>query len=386
MTDAVASSLEAKPLSPNEPATGHGWRRNLLAVVLIAALGLGVVAWVLRSRARSAAIDPGEVATSGRIEARDVVLTPRAAARVLRVLVDEGDAVAVGQVVVETDDEVFRQQTDATSARVKALNAQLRAAEARLALTKRTAPLRVRQAAARLRAAEALEQEYKTSQAQALREHDRTSALVDRGSIPIQQGEIADLSNAQAEARTRVGASDVDRSRTELSLARVSVAEIAAAEAERDALRSQVAQAEAELSAQQKALDELTIKSPLAGVVSARNVEPGERVQPGTPLLTLVDPQRLTLKVYVSEPNVGRVVLGQPACVQVDAYPARVFPARVQRVAQRAEFTPKNVETREERVHLVFAIELGLSNPEGVLKPGMPADARIGCQPAPDSK
>ena len=124
------------------------------------------------------------------------------------------------------------------------------------------------------------------------------------------------------------------------------------------------------------------MKSPIDGRVLTRTVERGERVEPGTPLFTLVDLDRLYVKIYVPEPSIGKVALGQEARVSVDAYPGRAFPARVSRVSQEAEFTPKNVETREERVKLVFAVEVSLlENPQGVLKPGMPADAVIRWQP-----
>ena len=122
----------------------------------------------------------------------------------------------------------------------------------------------------------------------------------------------------------------------------------------------------------------MSIRSPLQGTVLTRNVELGEHVNPGTPLFTLVDLNKLYLKVYVPEPDVGKVRLGALARVYVNAYPERHFNAQVSKVANRAEFTPKSVETREERVKLVFAVELSIAdNPGEVLKPGMPADAVI---------
>jgi HlyD family secretion protein len=127
---------------------------------------------------------------------------------------------------------------------------------------------------------------------------------------------------------------------------------------------------------------DFAIRSPITGRVLTRSVELGERVGDGTPLFTLVDLDRLYVKIYVPEPSIGKVALGQDARVYVDAYPERPFAGRVSRVSQEAEFTPKNVETREERVKLVFAVEIALAeNPDGVLKPGMPADAVIRWQP-----
>jgi HlyD family secretion protein len=97
-----------------------------------------------------------------------------------------------------------------------------------------------------------------------------------------------------------------------------------------------------------------------------------------------VDLNQLYLKIYVPEPDIGKVVHDQAARVFVDAFPQRFFAARVSKIASEAEFTPKNVETREERVKLVFAVELALDdNPGGILKPGMPADAVVRLEDGP---
>jgi HlyD family secretion protein len=143
-------------------------------------------------------------------------------------------------------------------------------------------------------------------------------------------------------------------------------------------------EARAQLAEQQQYLDEMTVRAPTDGTVLVRTVERGEWVQPGTPLFTMVDLNQLYLKIYVPEPDIGKVVHDQEARVFVDAFPRRFFPARVSRIASEAEFTPKNVETREERVKLVFAVELALDeNPEGLLKPGMPADAVVRLEEGP---
>jgi len=143
-------------------------------------------------------------------------------------------------------------------------------------------------------------------------------------------------------------------------------------------------EARASLAEQQRYLDEMTVRAPTAGTVLVRTIERGEWVQPGTPLFTMVDLNQLYLKIYVPEPDIGKVVHDQAARVHVDAFPQSFFPARVSKIASEAEFTPKNVETREERVKLVFAVELALDdNPGGTLKPGMPADAVVRLEDGP---
>jgi HlyD family secretion protein len=92
-------------------------------------------------------------------------------------------------------------------------------------------------------------------------------------------------------------------------------------------------------------------------------------------ILTLVDPTSLWLRAYVPETDLGRIRLGQPARLTVDAFPGQSFPAKVTEIAAQAEFTPRNVQTPKERVNLVFRVKLGVANPDGRLKPGMPGDA-----------
>lgn len=124
-------------------------------------------------------------------------------------------------------------------------------------------------------------------------------------------------------------------------------------------------------------LQKTHIVSPIAGVVLERNVEAGEVVYPGIVLMTIGDLQRPWVRVYIGEPDIGRVRIGQEAIVVTDAYPKRDFPGTLRYIADEAEFTPKNVQTRQERVKLVYEARVYLSNKEGILKPGMPADVSL---------
>jgi HlyD family secretion protein len=124
-------------------------------------------------------------------------------------------------------------------------------------------------------------------------------------------------------------------------------------------------------------LQKTHIVSPIAGVVLERNVEAGEVVYPGIVLMTIGDLQRPWVRVYIGEPDIGRVRIGQEATVVTDAYPRRDFPGTLRYIADEAEFTPKNVQTRQERVKLVYEARVYLSNKEGILKPGMPADVSL---------
>ena len=151
-------------------------------------------------------------------------------------------------------------------------------------------------------------------------------------------------------------------------------AQIDAAAAQFDGAGAQIDAAKAQASALQVQIDKLTLRSPLSGVVLKRNIEPGEVVAPGAALMTLGDTTNLYITVYIPENRYGQVMAGQPVVVKVDSFPNEKFTAKVTRIADQAEFTPRNVQTAEGRATTVFAVKLAVDNADGRLKPGMPAD------------
>jgi len=144
-----------------------------------------------------------------------------------------------------------------------------------------------------------------------------------------------------------------------------------------DVARAQLREAEAALAAVEVQLAKQTLTAPRAGLISKNLVEVGELASPGTTLLELSDIETVDLTVYIPETQVGRVKLGQLARVIPDAYPDQSFEGVVSFIAHQAEFTPKNVQTQEERANLVFAVKITLKNDDHRLRPGMPADAEI---------
>ena len=119
------------------------------------------------------------------------------------------------------------------------------------------------------------------------------------------------------------------------------------------------------------------LSSPLSGVVLSKNIEPGEYVAPGTPVVTVGDLSNVWLRAYINETDLGRVKVGQSVRVTTDTDPNKVYAGRVSFLASQAEFTPRNVQTTQERVKLVYRVKIDLPNPQMELKPGMPADAEI---------
>jgi multidrug resistance efflux pump len=140
--------------------------------------------------------------------------------------------------------------------------------------------------------------------------------------------------------------------------------------------QAQVDLAESGLALLEARLAQLTLTAPRDGIIKTQAIEPGEMAAPGATLLQLADLNPVTLRVFIPETQIGRVKLGQTAKVTVDSL-AQPFEGTVSYIANKAEFTPKNVQTQQERVNLVFAVEISLDNPAHLLKPGMPADAEI---------
>lgn len=169
-----------------------------------------------------------------------------------------------------------------------------------------------------------------------------------------------------AEAAVQTARAQLEALRAGATIEQVQVAEaeLRQAEAARDRLLTQ--------------LEKMQLKAPRAGLVVERVAHAGEMALPGASLLTLANLDNVTLTVYVPTNAIGRLRVGQPATVTVDAFPERAFSGTVIYIASEAEFTPKNVQTQEERVKQVFGVKIRLPNPDHALKPGMPADAVIG--------
>jgi HlyD family secretion protein len=191
---------------------------------------------------------------------------------------------------------------------------------------------------------------------------DRLDGLrIGDDSLEVRAADIARRQAAGAAAQAEAGVTQAEMA--------VGQAEAALAQAEKG-----TAQAQAELNWLEAQLKKYTVLAVSSGVVTSRPVEPGEVVQPGSTVLAVSQLDRLTITVYLTEDRYGQVRLGDGAQVTVDSFPAEIFQARVTRIADRAEYTPRNVQTEEGRRTTVFAVELAVDNPEGRLKPGMPAD------------
>lgn len=296
--------------------------------------------------------DQGMIAASGTIEAVEVSVAAMTSGQVLKMAVDEGARVEQGDLLAVIESEALEIQLRQAEAGVKLADAQLRL------LLKGARVEDIRQAEEALRQAEA---NLKLAEA----EQARIASLFARQSATAQQKDGAETRLALARAQYEAASQALQKWRTlaQPEEIRQATARLEQAEASRDLLKKMIADA--------------TIISPVSGVVSHRAVEQGEFVVPGTVLLTIADLDEVRLEIFVLESELGKIRPGQPAEIRIDSYPDRVFTGNVQFISPEAEFTPKNIQTKEERVKLVYRVRIKVSNPEHILKPGMPADAVI---------
>ena len=213
---------------------------------------------------------------------------------------------------------------------------------------------------------------------QAGRDAARMETLLKEGAVEKHRSEEADLAWTAKRSELITAQEALKQAQKRLAETELGWAQIKATEDEVKAYKAQVVQAEAALTETRSLQDDFTIHAPATGIITTRIVNSGEVVAAGSPMFDIVDLDRLYLKVYIPEKMIGKVRLGLPARIYTDAFPDKPFPAKLRYIASQAEFTPKEVQTPDERVKLVYAVRLYLdSNPEHCLTPGLPADAVI---------
>lgn len=264
---------------------------------------------------RQPPLPEGLIQANGRIEGDHYAVAGKVPGKVVELLVREGDAIAQGQILLRLDDRQVRARLEQATQGLAAVTPQL--------VTAQRAEEQARRDAARLR------------------------NLLAQGTSTRRETEHTQLAWAVSQGQLTTA-------------------------------RAQQAQAEAALAEAQSVLDDLTIRAPASGIVTQRLVDVGEVVAPGAPLFDIVDLDRLYLKVYVPEKEIGKVRLGLSARIYTDAFPNEPMSATVRYIASQAQFTPKEVQTPDERVKLVYAVKLYLdANPQHRATPGLPADAVI---------
>jgi HlyD family secretion protein len=330
---------------------------------------LVVVPVLVVTAACAPAADPNHLRVSGHVEATEVRLAPEMGGRVLSLPVKEGD----------------RLQTGATVLTIDATDLQLAIARAKTEQASAEAQLRLVRASARVEDVKQAEAQVEAAKA----EIPAAKAELDAATADLQRFDLL-LSRKSGSQKQRDDAAtrrDVAQARVEAAQKRVEAAEATVARVKAGARREEVAVAESRIATAQAAIASLedqlkdaTLVSPVTGIVTEKLTEMGEVVAPRSPVVVITDLDHAWADVYVPEPAVPRITLGQPATLFTDAG-GQGLPGTVTYISPKAEFTPRNVQTADERAKLVYRIRVTVDNTSGVLKQGMPVDAELALTP-----
>jgi HlyD family secretion protein len=375
----------------------------LIIAVLAIAIGGGLLGWWFLIR--QPPIPHNIIALSGRIEGDDSTVATKVSGRIREIRVREGDIVKAGDVIALLDEEqaAAREQQSRSSAQeadtrtarsqeqIGVLREQLKQANITVDQARQDAEGRVRQAEAQVATAEA-----NLAQAQAAYEQARYD--VDRFTRLARTGDVSDRQREQAKTAADSQAAVVDSMKKQvaaahgaLTTARANLKNPSIRSSQAAAIQKQINQAQTDVAgaqadaerarAQVKEVEanraDLTVVAPFDGTIATRVAEPGEVVAPGAAIVTMIDLNKIYLRGFVPEGDIGRVKLDQPAHVYLDSNPKVAIDAVVSRIDPEASFTPENTYFRDERVKQVVGVKLLIKNPNGSAKPGMPADGEI---------
>lgn len=399
-------SLPQQPESEKpQPPRKKPWQkipkpvRIVGAIALLAGVGYGVY------RVFFYQPEPDGLFLSGRIEGHETDVSAKIGGKIAEVAAREGDIVKHNQLLVKLDDSDLRAQLQGAAARVRAaqerlerarqqlpvLQAQLQQANLTTQQAQEESRGRVTQAEKEVAAARAQLAEAQENLKLAQAKQRRTSYLYSQGVLSAQQRDEDNANLGVTQARVNTAEQQVQSAQGTLTQAQSTLRNPAIRTAAALQVEKQIAQARTDIAVSQQDvrdaqasqaqiqanLNYLTINSPIAGNLITRSVEPGEVVAAGAPLVTIVNLDNLYLRGFIPEGDIGKVRVGQPGLVYLDAFPKQPLQATVTRVDPKASFTPENTYFKKDRVTQVFGVELTLKNPQGLAKPGMPADGRI---------
>lgn len=356
-------------------------RRVIVFFVVVTAGLSALLYWKLREQRLEAARPSGGSAT---VEGTEVAVAARIGARITAIHAASGDTVEGGQLLVELDCAELEAALAQADAAVAGARVAVEATSVGAAVAQQGAEgaeRRITAARAAVEGAQAQRRAGDVQRSAARRAAKRIEKVGARGAASEQA-----LDRARSEAQ---GLSEQVRALS--AGADAATANVAAAEDARDAALEQVRLAQVQIEGARRQVEaaeaarrravamaaECRIVAPRAGVVQSRNFEPGEVALPGSRILTLVDASEVKATFYLPNAELGAAAPGGTVEVVADAYPGRRFTGTIRKVATSAEFTPRNVQTREDRDRLVYAVEARIPNADGALRPGMPVEVRI---------
>ena len=386
-------------------------KRIVPVLVLLIAIGAAGVLWP-----RLAGREPAtSIAVSGNLELTQVDIAFKIPGKLVERTVDEGDNVRKGMLIarldrVQTERQRSRDEAGLTSAESQFKQAQTSVAAQRSAVENnvalRKAELRASQAKLDELLAGSRKQEIEEARAavaDARTQYDQAKADWDRAQTLYKNDDISTQQSDQYRARNNSAAAilkqaeeklalvvegprkediaaaraDVERAQAALAMTETDRLELKRREEDLAARRAEIERSRAQISITDSQLDDTSVSSPIDGVALVKSAEVGEVLAAGTTVVTIGDIEHPWLRAYISEQDLGRVKLGQKVKLSTDSFPGKVYWGRVAFIASQAEFTPKQIQTQEQRVKLVYRIKIDVDNPNRELKLNMPVDAEI---------
>jgi len=330
-------------------------KKRIPILIVLAAVIAGGLYFYPRLKEKPTASN--QLVVSGNIEAHESLLSFKVAGRIVELPVQEGQWVEASTVLAKLDNADYRQKVNIDEANV-------RVRESNLALT--TAGSRPQE----IKAAEQSVADATAEVEQRKLDLERAERLFSRDAVAAQDRDRAQTAFKRAQAQYQTAQQHLSEVREGSRPEEIAIA------------HANVKAARENLGLSRINLEYTTLRAPSAGVIAVRQAELGEVVSPGTPVVTLTDLEHVWLRAYVAETDLGRVHYGQEAVIRTDTYPGKSYRGRISFIADKAEFTPKSVQTFKERVTLVYRIKIDVDNPNHALKPGMPADATIALEAA----
>ena len=387
-------------------------KKRLILILLIV---VGVGAAVLYNMRSSSRQGDNRIVVSGNIELTEVNIAFKTAGRLIERNVDEGDMVKKGQIVARLDRDQLIAQREREAAGLASADAQLAQAQTSLEWQKQTLAGDVEQKKGDLGSSEARLSELENGSRpqekldaraavdsarseveRSKRDWDRAQTLYKNDDISTAQydqyrnrwesAEAALKSATEREALVLAGprveqikgqAALVEKARGALKMSEANSLEMKRREQELATRRAEIARSKASMSLIDSQLADTIAASPVDGVVLVKSADVGEILAAGTTVVTIGDIEHPWLRGYINETDLGRVKIGSKARVTTDSYKGKVYDGRVSFISSEAEFTPKQIQTQEERVKLVYRIKIEIENPKHELKSNMPADAEI---------
>lgn len=355
---------------------------GLVAAVLLAGAGL-----LIYQTLHPKTLPENLVEGTGRIDGDLINLNTKYPGRLESMQVDDGVAVHKGMVVAVLSSKEQEAQKAQIEAQIEAQKKVLSAKQIKAQIDEETIPLRIKKAKAKLVSAQAqldaLQKNIRLQEdvlAQAKRDHKRSQFLFKSKSIDVHSFELSSLKVSTEEDRLAALKAQADEAKAAIKLAQTGVEEAQYSQKEllsiQDdiaGLKEQVKALEASKAQIEAVISEMTLRSPVEGHTVEKIANEGEVIGAGMPVATLIDPHSLYLKIFVDTLENGKIKLGDKAVIFLDAYPDRPIEARVVSIAQQAEFTPKEVSVRSDRIQRVYAVHLKPLKVDPLLKLGIPA-------------